>query len=93
MMRDKIAYANPSALVSTNWVNQHLDDADVRLLEVDVDTTACERGHIRGAVAIDWATPTRRSNSARHPDSIGVRGDHARLRSIEIDKGGYVRRQ
>jgi hypothetical protein len=49
MMRVKTAYANPSALVSTNWMNQHLDDADVRLLEVDVNTTAYERGHIRGA--------------------------------------------
>jgi hypothetical protein len=34
-MRNTTAYANPSALVSTDWVNQHLDDAGVRLLEVD----------------------------------------------------------
>jgi thiosulfate/3-mercaptopyruvate sulfurtransferase len=47
-------YANPNALVSTDWVAEHLDDADVRLLEVDVDTAAYERGHIRGAVGVNW---------------------------------------
>jgi thiosulfate/3-mercaptopyruvate sulfurtransferase len=49
-------YANPMALVSTDWVAEHLHDADVRLLEVDVDTTAYERGHIEGAVGINWTT-------------------------------------
>ncbi len=47
-------YANPAALVSTEWVAQHLGDPTVRLLEVDVDTTAYEKGHIAGAVGIDW---------------------------------------
>ena len=39
-------YANPMALVSTDWVAQHLHDPNVRLFEVDVDTTAYDRGHI-----------------------------------------------
>src|SRR5690349_17565371 len=50
------AYANPAALVSTDWVLQHMGDPDVRLLEVDVDTTAYERGHLQGAVGINWTT-------------------------------------
>ena len=62
-------YANPAALVSTDWVNDHLDDPGVRLLEVDVDTTAYERGHIRGAVGINWTTqlgdPIRRDIPSR----------------------------
>jgi len=49
-------YANPSALVSTDWVAEHLHDPNVRLLEVDVDTTAYERGHIQGALGINWTT-------------------------------------
>ena len=49
-------YANPMALVSTDWVADHLHDPDVRLLEVDVDTTAFERGHIEGAVGLNWTT-------------------------------------
>jgi thiosulfate/3-mercaptopyruvate sulfurtransferase len=49
-------YANSMALVSTAWVAEHLDDTRVRLLEVDVDTTAYERGHLRTAVGINWTT-------------------------------------
>jgi thiosulfate/3-mercaptopyruvate sulfurtransferase len=47
-------YANPDSLVSTDWVEEHLDDPSVRLIEVDEDTTAYEKGHIRGAVGWDW---------------------------------------
>src|SRR5437868_446031 len=49
-----MSYANPHALVSTDWVAEHLDDRSVRLLEVDVDTAAYERGHIKGAVGVNW---------------------------------------
>lgn len=47
-------YAHPEKLVSTDWVAQHKDDANVRLVEVDVDTTAYAQGHIEGAVGWDW---------------------------------------
>lgn len=49
-------YANPSALVSTEWVVEHLNDPKVRLIEVDVDTTAYDQGHIAGAVGVNWNT-------------------------------------
>ena len=49
-------YANPNALVSTGWVAEHLHDPAVRLIEVDVDTTTYETGHIPGAVAFNWTT-------------------------------------
>ncbi|HET7769135.1 MAG TPA: sulfurtransferase, partial [Chloroflexota bacterium] len=49
-------YANDAALVSTEWVAQHGSDANVRLIEVDVDTTAYEGGHIKGAVGWNWQT-------------------------------------
>ena len=49
-------YANPDALVATDWLEEHLDDATVRVIEVDEDTTAYEKGHIRGAVAWNWTT-------------------------------------
>src|SRR3954452_14381738 len=49
-------YARPMALVSTDWVAEHLHDSRVRLIEVDVDTTAYERGHLPGAVGINWTT-------------------------------------
>ena len=49
-------YANPDALVTTEWLEQHLDDSTVRVIEVDEDTNAYEKGHIRGAVGWNWTT-------------------------------------
>ncbi|MDQ4064619.1 MAG: sulfurtransferase, partial [Actinomycetota bacterium] len=39
-------YANPHALVETDWLEQNLDDPSIAILEVDEDTTAYEKGHI-----------------------------------------------
>ena len=47
-------YAHPESLVSTEWVADHGSDAGVRLVEVDVDTSAYDQGHIEGAVGWDW---------------------------------------
>ena len=51
-------------LVDADWVEAHLDDANVVLVEVDEDTSAYDKGHIPGAVKIDWKTdlqdPVRR---------------------------------
>src|SRR5437868_3540670 len=62
-------YANPAALVSTDWVAEHLHDPHVRLFEVDVDTTAYERGHLEGACGLNWTTqlgdPIRRDIPSR----------------------------
>ncbi|WP_116245669.1 sulfurtransferase [Nocardiopsis sp. FIRDI 009] len=41
-------------LVDADWVEAHLDDDNVVLVEVDEDTSAYDGGHIRGAVKIDW---------------------------------------
>jgi thiosulfate/3-mercaptopyruvate sulfurtransferase len=49
-------YAKPDVLVSTDWLDDHLDDTIVRVIEVDEDTSAYEKGHIRGAVAWNWTT-------------------------------------
>ncbi len=49
-------YKHPEVLVSTDWVAQHTDDPNVRLVEVDVDTTAYEKGHIKNAVAWNWTS-------------------------------------
>ncbi|GGT73876.1 MULTISPECIES: sulfurtransferase [Actinomadura] len=51
-------------LVDTDWVEAHLDDPGLVLVEVDEDVSAYDKGHIRGAVKIDWKTelqdPVRR---------------------------------
>ena len=49
-------YKHPEVLVSTEWAAQHLNDPGVRLVEVDVDTSAYDQGHIHGAVGWNWQT-------------------------------------
>ena len=43
-------------LVSTDWVAEHCNDSMVRLVEVDVDTSAYDKGHIPGAAGWNWTT-------------------------------------
>jgi thiosulfate/3-mercaptopyruvate sulfurtransferase len=43
-------------LVSTDWVSQHLTDAAIRVVEVDVDTSAYDQGHVPGAIGWNWST-------------------------------------
>ena len=47
-------YANPDALVETDWLEDHLGDPGIRVIEVDEDTTAYEKGHIEGAIGWNW---------------------------------------
>ncbi len=49
-------YANPTALVTPEWAQQHLDDPGVRFIEVDVDTAAYEQSHLPGAVGWNWTS-------------------------------------
>jgi thiosulfate/3-mercaptopyruvate sulfurtransferase len=57
-------------LVDADWVETHLDDPGVVLVEVDEDTTAYDKGHIRSAVKLDWKKdlqdPVRRDFVDRH---------------------------
>jgi thiosulfate/3-mercaptopyruvate sulfurtransferase len=53
-MTENKGYTHPEALVDAEWVQAHLADPAVRLIEVDVDTTAYEQGHIPGAVGFNW---------------------------------------
>ena len=46
--------ANPDSLVTTDWAVEHLNDPGVRFVEVDVDTSAYEKGHLPGAVGWNW---------------------------------------
>ncbi len=47
-------YADPSRLVSTDWVAAHLDDPSVVIVESDEDVLLYETGHVPGAIKIDW---------------------------------------
>jgi thiosulfate/3-mercaptopyruvate sulfurtransferase len=45
-----------TALVNADWVAEHLDDPSIVLIEVDEDTSAYDRSHIKGAIKLDWTT-------------------------------------
>ena len=51
-------------LVDADWVEAHLNDPGVAIVEVDEDTSAYDKGHIRNAIRIDWKSdlqdPVRR---------------------------------
>jgi len=49
-------YKHPEVLVSTDWAAHNLNSPNLRLVEVDVDTTAYDQGHIPGAVGWNWQT-------------------------------------
>jgi thiosulfate/3-mercaptopyruvate sulfurtransferase len=64
-------YAKPDVLVSTDWLEEHLDDPNVRVIEVDEDTTAYEKGHIRGAVSWDWTNDLHTKVGRDYLDQAG----------------------
>jgi thiosulfate/3-mercaptopyruvate sulfurtransferase len=49
-------YVHPEVLVSTEWVEQHLEDPSVRIIESNEDTLLYSSGHVPGAVHIDWTS-------------------------------------
>ena len=53
---DVTSYANPDVLVDTGWLEEHLDEAGIAIVEVDEDTEAYEKGHIPNAIAVNWKT-------------------------------------
>jgi thiosulfate/3-mercaptopyruvate sulfurtransferase len=74
-----------TSLVDADWVAEHLEDPSVVLVEVDEDTSAYVRGHIPGAVRVDWREdlqdPVRRDFVSRSQfDALmserGIANDH-----------------
>src|SRR6266567_454417 len=53
-MSEEKGYKNPDVLVDADWVEAHLNDPRVRLIEVDVNTKSYDEGHIPGAVGFNW---------------------------------------
>ncbi len=49
-------YKHPEVLVSTDWAAHNLNSPNLRFVEVDVDTTAYDQGHLSGAVGWNWQT-------------------------------------
>jgi thiosulfate/3-mercaptopyruvate sulfurtransferase len=47
-------YARADVLVETDWLEGHLNDPTIAIVEVDEDTTAYDKGHIPNAVGLNW---------------------------------------
>ena len=80
-------YAHPESLVNTEWVAEHGNDANVRLIEVDVDTSAYEQGHIAGAVGWNWQSQLQQTVSR---DVIGKAGMEQLLGAAGVDNDTTV---
>ena len=79
-------YAN-DVLVDADWALQHLDDPNVRFVEVDVDTAAYDEGHIPGAVAWNW---TSQLSDGLRRDIVGREELQQLLRESGIGPGTTV---
>ena len=47
-------YAHPEALVETDWLEKHLKDDGIRVIESNENILVYDTGHIPDAVHIDW---------------------------------------
>jgi thiosulfate/3-mercaptopyruvate sulfurtransferase len=80
-------YAHPEALVSTQWLADHLDDPNVRIAESDEDVLLYDTGHIPGAFKLDWHADL---NDALVRDYISREQFQELLRSKNIDDSTTV---
>ena len=72
-------YVNPGVLVSTDWVQQHLRDPEIRIAESNEDPLLYSAEHIPGAVEVDW---TRDLNDPVRRDYLDRRGFEALMSRI-----------
>src|SRR5580704_1943999 len=73
-------YKHPEVLVSTQWAADHANDTKIRLVAVDLATSAYDQGHIAGAVGWNWQSQLQDN---RRRDLI----DKAALENLLADSG------
>ncbi len=74
-------YAHPEALVSTDWVAEHLTDPNVRVVESNEDMLLYPANHIPGAVQVDW---TQDLNDPIQRDYISAKSFTALMSKIGV---------
>ncbi len=74
-------YARPDVLVSTEWVAEHLNDANVRVIESNEDPLLYASGHIAGSVQVDW---THDLNDALRRDYLNKQGFESLMSRIGV---------
>src|SRR5262249_22856756 len=68
-----LTYAK-DVLVETDWVQEHLDDPSIRIVEVDENPALYAEAHIRGAIGFDWKLDLQDQveRDFLDPDAFGV---------------------
>ncbi len=86
---DKAAggYVNAEAVVSTDWVAEHLTDPAVRIVESNEDPLLYSSGHVPGAVEVDW---TRDLNDPLMRDYLNRDGFSALMSRIGVARDTHV---
>ncbi len=80
-------YANPNILISTDEVAARLGSADLHLIEVDEETAAYERGHLQGALPLNWRDELQSHDSR---DVVAQEGFEALMAARGIDENTEV---
>jgi thiosulfate/3-mercaptopyruvate sulfurtransferase len=80
-------YVHPEALVSTEWVAQHLNDPNIRIIESNEDPLLYPSGHIPGAVQVDWTVDL---NDSLRRDYLQKKGFEVLMSRIGVRPGMTV---
>ena len=71
-MNEKFSeYANPEALVSTDWLAENMESPGIRIVESNEDILLYDTGHIPGAVHIDWRADLNDQTIRDYVDTTG----------------------
>lgn len=77
-------YAHPEVLVSTDWVEKHIGDGNVKVFECDEDVLLYDTGHVTGAQKLDWVEDL---NDKLTRDYLTQTGLQALLRKKGVNQG------
>ena len=80
-------YKYPDVLVTTDWVQKHGNDANISLVEVNVDHNLYEQGHIAGAIG--WSWKTQLADTVRR-DILSPEAFQALMQESGIEKDSTV---
>ena len=86
-------YAHPDVLVSTDWVEQHLNDPKVRIIESNEDTLLYSSGHVPGAVHVDWTSDLNDQIRRDYITREGFEALMSRIGATPRHHGRLLRRQ
>jgi len=85
-----ISYANPTALVDTAWVADHLDDPNVRLIDVSANEEAYREGHLPGAIFVSWNSDLTSADDPVKGQILSADDLSALLSRIGVEKDDTV---